>query len=66
MRLRWICALAVTALFLLLTVGIPVWPELLALPLAGPVNVGMAVYAVILVGTPVLAVVYLYLRRDDT
>ena len=67
MRLRWSCALAVTALFLLLTVGIPVWPELLALPLAGPVSLGMAVYAVLLVGTPVLAFVYLYLRqRDDT
>lgn len=65
MRLRWSCALAVTGLFLLLTIGIPVWPELLALPLGGPFNLGMAVYAVILIGTPVLAFVYLYLRQRD-
>ena len=64
MRLRWICALAMTALFLLLTMGIPLWPELLGLPLAGPLNLGMAVYAVILVAAPALAFVYLYLRRD--
>jgi len=63
MRLRWSAALATLALFLLLTIGIPVWPAFLALPLAGPVNLGMAVYAVLLVGTPVLAFVYLYLRQ---
>lgn len=63
MRLRWIAALVVLALFLLLTVGIPVWPEFLALPLAGPLNLGMTVYAVLLVGTPILAFVYLYLRQ---
>ena len=63
MKARWVCALAVMALFLLLTIGIPVWPELLALPLAGPLNLGMAVYAALLVGTPVLAFVYLYLRQ---
>lgn len=65
MRLRWTAALAVLALFLLLTLGIPVWPGLLALPVAGPLNLGMAVYTVILVGTPVLAFVYLYLRQRD-
>ena len=65
MRLRWTAALAVLALFLLLTVGIPAWPRLLALPVAGPLNLGMAVYTVILVGTPVLAFVYLYLRQRD-
>ncbi len=57
MRLRWTYALAVLALFLFLAIGTPAWPELLALPLAGPVNLGMAVYAVLLVGTPVLAFV---------
>lgn len=65
MRLRWTAALAVLALFLLLTVGIPAWPGLLALPVAGPLNLGMAVYTVILVGTPVLAFVYLYRRQRD-
>lgn len=65
MRLRWTAALATLALFLLLTVGIPAWPGLLALPLVGPLNLGMAVYAVLLVGTPVLAFVYLYLRQRD-
>ncbi len=63
MRARWVCALAVMALFLLLTIGIPVWPELLALPLAGPFNLGMAACAALLVGTPILAFVYLYLRQ---
>ncbi len=64
MKLRWLYTLVALALFLLLTIGIPLWPEFLALPIAGPVNVGMAVYAVLLIGAPVLAFVYLRQRRE--
>lgn len=65
MRLRWSYALVVLALFLLLTIGTPLAPTLLATPVAGPFNVGMAAYAFLQVGAPVLAFVYLRQRRGE-
>jgi len=65
MQSRWLFTLVVLCLFLVLMVGIPVFPELLAVKVAGWFNFGALIFLVLHLLAPALALVYLKQRQAD-
>ena len=63
MSSRLLYALIVLLLFAVLVVGIPVFPGLLATPLAGWFNLGTLIFLVLHLAAPALAFIYLRQRR---
>ena len=63
MSSRLLYALIVLLLFAVLVVGIPVFPGLLATPLAGWFNLGTLIFLVLHIVAPALAFIYLRQRR---
>jgi len=63
---KWTYALGVLALFLVLVAGVPLAAEALASEVWGQLNVGMLIFLVMHVMTPLLAFAYLRQRRRDS
>ncbi|MDE0367163.1 MAG: DUF485 domain-containing protein [Gammaproteobacteria bacterium] len=66
MRQSWLYASIVLLLFALLVVGIPLFPETLAIPVTGGFNLGALIFLVLHLLAPALAFVYLKQRRLDS
>ena len=62
---RWIYAGVVTFMFVILVLGIPLFPDLLAMPVAGWFNLGMLIYLLLCIVPPLLAFIYLKQRSGD-
>ena len=63
MRQSWLYASIVLLLFALLVVGIPLFPETLAIPVKGGFNLGALIFLILHLAAPGLAFVYLKQRR---
>ncbi len=63
MRQSWLYAGIVMLLFAILVVGIPLFPELLAVPVLGGFNMGALIFVTLHLVAPVLAFVYVNQRR---
>lgn len=59
MQRQWTYTGIILFLFLLLVFGIPLFPDLMATPVADPMNIGMLVFLLLHVLTPILAFRYL-------
>jgi hypothetical protein len=59
MQRQWIYTGIILFLFLVLVFGVPLFPEFMAIGIAGPMNLGMLVFLLLHVLTPVLAFRYL-------
>lgn len=66
MSQRWLYASIVLFLYAVLVVGIPVFPEFLAIPLLGWFNLGALVFLVLHLAAPALAFIYLRQRRTGS
>ena len=67
MKARWLYVGIVMLLFLILVLGVPLFPGILATPIAGWFNLGMLIYLLLCVTAPLLAFVYLKQRsREDS
>ncbi len=62
MKLRWLYAGIVALLFLVLMLGVPLYPGLLAMSVGGWFNLGMLIYLLLCVIPSILAFVYLKQR----
>lgn len=62
---RWIYALSVLLLFIVLVLGVPLFPEFMATGVVGRLNFGMLLYLVLQVLGPLLAFIYLKQREAD-
>ena len=63
MRQSRLYAAIVLSLFALLVVGIPLFPDVLAIPVRGGFNLGALIFLVLHLVAPALAIVYLRQRR---
>lgn len=59
MQRQWIYTGIILFLFLTLVFGIPLFPELMATTIAEPMNLGMLIFLLLHILTPVLAFRYL-------
>jgi len=59
MQRQWLYTSIILILFLLLVFGIPLFPDLMATVVSGPMNLGMLIFLLLHVLTPVLAFRYL-------
>ncbi len=64
MRQSWLYASIVLLLFALLVVGIPLFPDVLAMPVKGGFNLGALVFLALHLAAPGLAFLYLKQRRS--
>jgi len=62
---QWIYALIILLLFGVLVLGVPLFPEFMATPVIGWMNLGMLLYLVLQVLAPLLAFVYLKQREAE-
>ena len=62
----WIYASIVLLLFALLVVGIPLFPDILAVPVQGGFNLGALIFLVLHLAAPGLAFLYLKQRRPGS
>lgn len=65
MQRQWIYTGIVLFLFIILVLGVPLFPEFLATSIAGPMNLGMLLFLTLHVLTPVLAFRYLKHRQGE-
>lgn len=63
MRQSWLYASIVLLLFALLVVGIPLFPDILAIPMRGVFNLGALIFLILHLVAPGLAFLYLKQRR---
>jgi len=63
MRRQWIYTAIILFLFLLLVFGVPLFPEFMATDIFGPMNIGMLIFLLLHILTPVLA--FLYLKQTQ-
>ena len=59
MQRQWISTGAILFLFFLLVIGVPLFPEFMATDIAGPMNLGMLIFLLLHILTPLLAFRYL-------
>ncbi|MDD9890459.1 MAG: hypothetical protein OXU66_01855 [Gammaproteobacteria bacterium] len=59
MQRQWFYTGIILFLFLVLVFGVPLFPELMAIGIAGPMNLGMLIFLLLHVLTPLLAFRYL-------
>lgn len=64
MSVSWVYALIVLLLFAVLVIGVPLFPEFMATPLSGPLNLGMLVFLALQILGPLLAFLYLKQRQE--
>ena len=65
MSRRWTYALSVLLLFIVLVLGVPLFPEFMATRVVGWLNLGMLLYLVLQVLGPLLAFIYLKQREAE-
>ena len=66
MRQSWLYTAIVLLLFALLVVGIPLFPDILAIPVQGGFNLGALIFLILHLVAPALAFVYLKQRRPGS
>lgn len=59
MQRQWIYTGIIFFLFLVLVFGVPLFPELMAVEIIGPMNLGMLTFLLLHILTPALAFSYL-------
>lgn len=64
MSTSWVYASIVMLLFAVLVIGVPLFPEFMATPLAGPLNLGMFSFLALQILGPLLAFIYLKQRQE--
>jgi len=62
---KWLYALIVLLLFFFLVLGVPLFPEFMATPVVGWLNLGMLLYLVLQLLGPLLAFIYLKQREGE-
>jgi uncharacterized membrane protein (DUF485 family) len=65
MQSQWLYTGIVLFLFFVLVLGVPLFPEFLATGIAGPMNLGMLLFLILHVLTPILAFRYLKQRQGE-
>lgn len=56
---QWLYTGVIIFLFLVLVFGVPLFPDFMAMNIAGPMNLGMLVFLLLHMLTPILAFIYL-------
>jgi len=56
---QWLYTGIILVLFLVLVFGVPLFPEFMAIDIAGPMNFGMLIFLLLHMLTPTLAFIYL-------
>ena len=65
MSRRWTYALSVLLLFIVLVLGVPLFPEFMATRAVGWLNFGMLLFLALQILGPLLAFIYLKQREAD-
>ena len=65
MSSQWIYALIVLLLFGVLVLGVPLFPDRMATPVVGPLNLGMLLYLALQILVPLLSFIYLKQREAE-
>lgn len=65
MQRQWIYTGIILFLFFVLVFGVPLYPEIMAIGILGPMNLGMFVFLLLHVLTPVLAFRYLQQSQGE-
>lgn len=64
MSASWVYTSIVLLLFTVLVIGVPLFPELMATPLSGRLNLGMLSFLALQILGPLLAFIYLKQRQE--
>ena len=62
---QWMYTGIILFLFLVLVFGVPLFPEVMAVEIMGPLNLGMLTFLVLHILTPSLAFLYLKQTRGE-
>ena len=65
MQRQWVYTGIILFLFLVLVFGVPLFPDFMAIDIFGPMNLGMLVFLVLHLLTPILAFRYLKQSQGD-
>ncbi len=65
MQRQWIYTGIILFLFLVLVFGVPLFPEVMAIGIMGPMNLGMLTFLGLHILTPALAFLYLKQTRGE-
>ena len=65
MQRQWMYTGIILFLFLVLVFGVPLFPEVMAVEIMGPLNLGMLTFLVLHIFTPSLAFLYLKQTRGE-
>ena len=65
MQRQWLYTGVILSLFLMLVLGIPFFPNLMAIEILGPLNLGMSVFLILHIVTPLLAFRYLRIIKEE-
>ena len=64
MKVRWLYTGSITLLFMMLVVGIPLFPDLLSAPVFRWFNTGMLIYLLLMLLPPLFAFLYVKERSN--
>ncbi len=65
MQRQWLYTGVILSLFLMLVLGIPFFPKVMAIEILGPLNLGMSVFLLLHIVTPLLAFRYLRIIKEE-
>ena len=65
MQRQWLYTGVILSLFLMLVLGIPFFPNIMAIEILGPLNLGMSVFLLLHIVTPLLAFRYLRIIKEE-
>ena len=65
MQRQWLYTGVILSLFLMLVLGIPFFPNFMAIEFLGPLNLGMSVFFILHIVTPLLAFRYLRIIKEE-
>ena len=65
MQRQWLYTGVILSLFLMLVLGRPFFPNFMAIEILGPLNLGMSVFLILHIVTPLLAFRYLRIIKEE-
>ena len=65
MQRQWLYTGVILSLFLMLVLGIPFFPKFMAIEILGPLNLGMSVFLLLHIVTPLHAFRYLRIIKEE-
>ena len=65
MQRQWLYTGVILSLFSMLVLGIPFFPNFMAIEILGPLNLGMSVFLLLHIVTPLLAFRYLRIIKEE-